>query len=115
MSIETERATLQRFPKIRISGPANYTWLPKIPSPLATIDTDETFEKVVPASFRRTDNSYEILIDTSLAELPHSDKVRLLLKFDTFFVPQDLGINSDTRELVVTAPTLVQMIRAGSP
>ena len=88
MSIEAERATLQQFPKIRISGAANYAWLPKIPSPLATIDTDGTFEKVVPASFRRTDNSYEILIDTSLAELPHSDKVRLHPKFDTFFVPQ---------------------------
>jgi hypothetical protein len=115
MSIETERATLQQFPKIRISGPANYTWLPKIPSPLATIDAEGTSEKVVPASFRRTDNSYEILIDTSFAELPHSDKVRLHLKLDTFFVPQHLGINSDTRELVVPAPALVQLIRAGSP
>jgi hypothetical protein len=89
--------------------------LPKIPSPLATIDTEGTSEKVVPASFRRTDNSYEILIDTSFAELPHSDKVRLHLKLDTFFVPQHLGINSDTRELVVPAPSLVQLIRAGSP
>jgi hypothetical protein len=114
-SIETERATLQQFPKIRISGPANYAWLPKIPAPFATFDTDGTSDKIVPASFRRVENGYEILIDTSLAELPSSEKVRLHLKFDTFFVPQRIGINGDTRELVVPAPTLVQVIRAGSP
>jgi hypothetical protein len=32
-----------------------------------------------------------------------------------FFIPQHLGINSDTRELVVPAPSLVQLIRAGLP
>ena len=28
LSIETERVALQRFPKIRLSGAANYSWLP---------------------------------------------------------------------------------------
>jgi hypothetical protein len=113
LSIETERSALQRFPKIRLSGPAN-TWLPKMPVPFATIDSDPTTEKVVPASFRQVDNSYEILIDTSSVELPQYDNVRLHLKFDTFFVPQHIGINADTRELVVEAPFLVEVLRAGS-
>jgi len=55
------------------------------------------------------------LIDTSSIELPPSDQVRLRLHFDTFFVPKKLGINGDERELVVKAPTLIQLILAGMP
>ena len=68
----------------------------------------------VPASFRRTDTRYEILIDTSSTLLPQPDNVSLHLHFDTFFVPKNLGHSDDTREFVVRAPTLVQLIRAGS-
>jgi hypothetical protein len=113
LSIETERAALLRFPKIRLSGQANYTWMPKLPTVSASIDTDGSSQSVA-APFRRVGNGYEILIDTSAAELPPSDKVRLHLEFDTFFVPKQLGINADTRELVAQAPTLVEVIRPAS-
>ena len=66
--------------------------------------------QAVPASLQRNDNSYEILIDFSKMDLPPSDSVRLRLDFDTFFVPSKIGINADTRELVVNAPALVQLL-----
>jgi hypothetical protein len=66
--------------------------------------------QVVPASLQRNNNCYEILIDFSKMELPPSDPVRLRLDFDTFFVPDEIGINGDTRELVVKAPTIVRLI-----
>ena len=70
--------------------------------------------KSVPATFRRVGERYEILIDTSSIELPPSDLISLRLKFDAFFVPKEIGINGDTRELVVRVPTLVEVIRPGS-
>ena len=107
--IKTPRGALLRFPRIRLSGAANYSWLTKVPKVSAMIETAGQTQ-AVPASLQRNDNSYEILIDFSNMELPPSDPVRLRLNFDTFFVPKKIGINGDTRELVVGAPTLVQLI-----
>jgi hypothetical protein len=64
--------------------------------------------------FKRIDTGYEILIDTSPMELPPSEDIILRLQFDTFFVPKNMGKSDDARELVVPAPTLVQLIRTGS-
>jgi hypothetical protein len=72
------------------------------------VSADQT--QAVPASLERHNNSYEILIDFSKMELPPSDPVRVHLNFDTFFVPNKIGINADTRELVLNAPTIVQLI-----
>ena len=112
--IEVSRADLQRFPMIRLRGSGDDSRLPKVPTVSAAIDT-EARSQPVPASMRRIDNDYEILIDTSSIELAPSDQVRLRLHFDTFFVPKKLGLNGDERELVVKAPTLVQLILACTP
>jgi len=113
--IKAPRAALLRFPRIRLAGAANYSWLTKVPKVSAMIETAGQMQAVpetqaVPASLKRNDNSYEILIDFSNTELPLADPVRLRLNFDTFFVPKKIGINGDTRELVVKAPTLVQLL-----
>ena len=106
--IEALRAALQRFPEIRLSGTANFSWLPKTPIVSATVEMDGDFQ-AVPASFRRVDDHYEIMIDTASIKLPPSDVIRIDLTFDTFFVPKTLGISDDTRELVIQAPSLVQL------
>ena len=113
LSIEAPRAALLRFPKIRLSGTTDYSRLPKTPGVSATVDT-AAGPQSVPASFHRTDTGYEILIDTSATELPPSDSIILHLHFDTFFVPKNVSKSDDDRELVVRAPTLVQLIRTGS-
>jgi hypothetical protein len=79
----------------------------------ATIAADADFHPV-PASFRRVDNGYEILIDTSLMKLPNIGEIQVNLKFDTSFVWKALDNRSnDTRELVVRALLLVQLIGPG--
>jgi hypothetical protein len=109
-SIEAERSTLQQFPIVQLFGPANYAWLPKVPTASATIETGKA-PLAVPASLRRTDAGYEIRIDTPTTELPSSDLVCFHVTFDTFFIPKKLGINDDTSELVFQAPTVIRLLR----
>jgi hypothetical protein len=110
-SVEAQRAALRRFPIIRLSGPCDYSRLPKTPVVAATIETEED-HLAVPASWRRINDSYEIMIDTSSIALPWSDRIRTHISFNSFFVPKNLGINDDTRELVAPAPKIVELIRA---
>jgi hypothetical protein len=113
LTLEVPNDVLHRFPKIRLSGAANYSWLPKIPSASATIKTSAE-PQTVPTMLQRTDDSYEIMIDFSRLNLPPSDPISVCLTFDTFFVPKKIGINDDNRQLVLPAPTLVQLMRSGS-
>ena len=112
LSITASRTALQRFPVIRLSGATDYSRLPKIPVVSAAVE-NEAGLLPVPATMRRIDNDYEILIDTSTIELPTSDQVRLQLKFDQFFLAKRSGSNGDERELVVKEPKLVHLIPAG--
>jgi hypothetical protein len=111
-SIEASRAELERFPVVRLAGPANFSWLPKTPSVSAAIETEKD-PLAVHASLRRTDGGYEIQIDTP-SDLPPGDPIRLHVTFDTFFIPKNLGVSPDTRELVVPAPSLVQLLHRES-
>jgi hypothetical protein len=111
VTIDASRADLQRFPEIRLLGSANYSWLPKTPGVSATIE-NEGSSQPVPATFQRTGAAYEVNIDTAGTTLPLTEPVSIHLNFDTFFVPKDRGINSDTRQLVVPAPNRIE-IRSG--
>jgi hypothetical protein len=110
--MEASRASLQKFPIVRLVGAANSV-LPKLPTVSATVDTAAGPQNVA-ASFQQHGDRYEIRIDTLSARAAMPDQVRLHLMFDTFFVPKNLGINSDTRELVMMAPTRIELVRAGS-
>jgi hypothetical protein len=110
LSIEATRSALERFPMVRLTGPADYSRLIKIPAVEATIGTDKN-SQTAPASFRRVGSDYEIVIDTSSLRLPETDLAYIRLNFDSFFVPKTKESGNDTRELVVKAPVLVQLFR----
>ena len=113
LSIDATRTALQRFPMIRLVGQADYSRLRNVPDVSATVDSVVGLQPA-PASFRRIDSGYEILIDTSSLILPSSGDVSIRLHFSTFFVPKTMGNSDDDRELVVRAPTLVQLFRTNS-
>jgi hypothetical protein len=98
---------------IQLTGSADYSRLQKIPTLEATIDTSEG-SQTAPASFQRVDNGYEIRVNTSSIRLPPAGQVHIRLDFNSFFVPKTTGAGIDTRELIVKAPTLVKLVRAGS-
>jgi hypothetical protein len=109
LSLEASRPVLERFPLIRLTGPADYTRLPKIPQIEATIDPNGSSQQA-PASFQRVGSDYEITIDTSSLQLPPTDQVSVRLDFDSFFLPRKKGDDNDLRELVVKAPLRVQLL-----
>jgi hypothetical protein len=110
LSIAAATSVLERFPMIRLSGPADYKSLLKMPSVEATI-VEEGSSQIAPATFQRVGNNYEIVIDTSRIRFPLTDTVEIQLSFDSFFFPKKKGTRHDDRELVVQAPALVQLFR----
>ena len=109
-SIEAATSVLERFPMIRLSGPADYRSLLKTPAVEATIVAEGSLQ-TAPATFQRVENNYQILIDTSRLRFPPTNTiVEIQLTFDSFFVPSKKG-RHDNRQLVVQAPSLVQLFR----
>ena len=110
LSLQAARSVLERFPMIRLTGPADYSRLTKLPSVEATIEAGKSSQQA-PASFQRVGRNYEIVIDTSSLRLPPEDQVYIRLDFDPFFVPVSKETGNDVRELVVKTPTLIQLFR----
>jgi hypothetical protein len=113
LDLEAERDTLARFPVIRLAGVTDFAWLSKVPKVSVTVPTGKGFLQV-PATLMRDGNSYTISLDTSSLELPPAEHIRFHISFDVFFVPKAIGLNEDTRELVVYAPSRVEMRKCKS-
>jgi hypothetical protein len=108
LTLQVSPETLQRFPRIRLSGISDFSRLPKTPAVSATVDL-YSGPQAVPASLKRDGSSYEISIDLPKMDLSRTDPVRVHIGFDTFFVPNQLRMNGDMRELVIRAPSEVRM------
>jgi hypothetical protein len=108
--IEAARSALERFPMIRLAGPADDSRLLKIPALEATIDADKG-SQTAPVSFHRLGRDYEIVIDTSSLQFPETDQVYIRLSFDSSSVPKAKEPGSDAGELVIKGPSLVELFR----
>ncbi|MDM8515109.1 hypothetical protein QUF76_02830 [Desulfobacterales bacterium HSG16] len=66
--------------------------------------------KTVPSSLLVKENRYELLIDVSEFKISDDQKTcEIKIEFDKYFIPAELGINSDTRKLVVQTPENLQL------
>ena len=108
LTLQVSRETLERFPKIRISGITDFSRLPKIPVVSAAVDL-ESGPVAVPASLKRDGGSYQISIDLPKMDLSRTDPVRVHIGFDTFYIPDNIRKNGDKRELVIRAPSEIRM------
>jgi len=105
VTLEVDSSYLQRWPFIFIEGAANYDVLGGEPRPSAVVvDPAGGPGTALPVKLKRVGYRYEIVIDGRGAS-PMPGPVKVHLTFDRFFVPSKLGINADTRELVLSAPT----------
>jgi hypothetical protein len=105
ISIEIGASDLARWPFIVLEGRANYDVLGGEFRPRAfVVDATARTGKELPAIFNRLGQRYQIAIDARTAASAARESVKIQLMFDRFFVPSKLGINPDTRELVIFAP-----------
>jgi hypothetical protein len=106
INIEVDASQLNDAPYIVLEGAANYEELGGEPGPLAAIvgPTGKPLS-ILPSSLKRLGSTYSVVIDARTAVSSTNGPVRINLTFDRYFVPGALGINSDTRELVLPEPT----------
>ncbi|HYY27473.1 MAG TPA: hypothetical protein VE860_06005 [Chthoniobacterales bacterium] len=108
LTLQAPRETVQRFPKIRLSGITDFSRLPKTPEVSATVEMGSG-PQAIPAELKRDGNSYEISLDLPKNDSSRPDPVLVHVGFDTFYVPDKLRKNGDMRELVIRAPSQVRM------
>jgi hypothetical protein len=103
-------AHLVRWPLIVLEGDAPYEVLGGEPHPHAVV-LDENGQSGVelPATLQRHQNHYAIQVDSRPAKLAGTEPVLIHLSFDRSFVPAQLGVNADTRSLVMQVPTRNEM------
>jgi hypothetical protein len=99
--------------KVLLRGTSNLDWLPPDTQASAELLEQGRAGRRLLTDFSATEQSYSIQI-TLPAELPDIDKdemIRIKVSFSKHFVPSDLGINPDTRQLVLQAPTETEILR----
>jgi hypothetical protein len=95
---------------IAIQGPDQYkTYLPVEPDVSAIANVAGHDAVAIPATFHRIGDRYEIDLDPSPLRIFGGKGVDIALSFNKFFVPSALGMNPDTRELVIMKPTSIEI------
>lgn len=55
-------------------------------------------------------SQYEAMIHLDVARMPADGEVKVKVSFDKFFVPKEIGLNADPRQLVVMTPKQVRLL-----
>jgi hypothetical protein len=97
--------------RIELRGRANWQWLGKVPGAQAVLTLPRHSPQELPATVTRDGDSYTVNISLPKLDVPLETKASIRLHFDTYFVPRDLGINEDTRQLVLRMPEETSLAR----
>ena len=101
-------------PRIELQGNTQFEWLGgRVPVARAElVRTDGDF-RTVPVKLVAAGPSYRMIVSLDAKELEREGPVQIRVLFDTYFVPRDLGINGDTRQLVIRMPRQVELLPQG--
>ena len=108
-----DTAELRQFPSITLRG----TTFGKVHFPddgqtvAATLEIEGRQPLLVPATYADTNGQYTIHLSIPPLDTSNDGMVAIRLHFNRFFVPRELGVNGDTRHLVVNPPTSVNVGR----
>src|SRR5262249_9205340 len=85
--------------------------LARVPKATAHLTLPDGRRHPVPATLVASGSRYAIRLQADPALLPARGEVRIDVSFDTFFLPRELELNDDTRQLVVHTPPAVRLSR----
>jgi hypothetical protein len=91
---------------VRLEGPCALALLPRMPSAEVRLG-----ERTIPARLSFPD-PHRYVVEFDAPEVAGDGAVEMSLTFDAHFVPRELGMNDDGRELVVLAPSKVELHRS---
>lgn len=105
ITIEANQSQIDRWPFIVLSGQANFDILGGVPRARAVVVDDMGRpQSELPALLKPVGYRYDLIVDTRSRASTPSGLLKILVTFDRSFVPKQLGINADTRHLVMFAP-----------
>lgn len=113
--LEVSADALARWPRIILSGPVADVIKDGFAASASLLsgDGEAVRSLAVTTTMDLKMRRYDIVVDGS--NIGTGPTVKVALTFNQFFVPKELGINSDTRQLVVQMPTSRELLPANSP
>ena len=108
LTLSAETKVLRVRPRIELSGKAVFQ-LPAgvhhdidLPRVSARWQNSTGSGKSIQAIIRKEGEDYRIVLSPNLADFPPDERSEITLSFDKSFSPRDLGLNGDTRRLVLS-------------
>ena len=115
-TIETPGVVVRARPNLRLVGRAPMTLLRGVlPGVRATLTLRGQSAVEVPAHIANLQDTYCIGVDVPAELTPalrDMEAARIHLAFEGGFVPREIGLNEDTRHLVLVAPDSVQFVQS---
>ena len=106
LTLTAPRTFLARRRRGLVEGAINLHWLGRVPGVSVTVGGE-----AVPASLEVAGGRYRLRFTLDPARVPAGEEVRVQVRFDTSFVPREIGLNADTRHLVAYPPDRAVLLR----
>jgi hypothetical protein len=101
---------LQARPNIELRGKTNFSLLGKIPKIQAQLVQSDRDIKTIPVTIKITGNDYLITLHLDPKDIDGDRAAQIHLSFDTYFIPKDIGVSEDTRQLVIRTPQEIMLL-----
>jgi hypothetical protein len=100
---------LRKAPTVELRGKINLAWIGRPPGVTAALQR-ENGQRLLPATMDVNGYDYRLRFTLPVGEL-EAGPVEVQVQFDRYFVPRDLGMSADSRQLVVCWPLEVKALR----
>jgi hypothetical protein len=111
LTLSGSRAIFQARPWIELRGKSNFSYLSKRPNVSGQLLLPGQPPRLLQGTIDIAGQDYRILLDVPPEALPAQPVAQIRVLFDTYFVPKDIGLNSDTRRLVIRTPDSVTLLQ----
>jgi hypothetical protein len=116
LAITGAAAVLRARPTIELRGSTPFEYLGgRVPGVEAAIAGSDGAGPDVSVKLTAAGQSYRMITRLDPKRIDGDGWVRIRIRFDSYFVPKDIGVNEDTRQLVIATPQQVELFPPGGP